>query len=167
MTCGCILKFLVLNSFDFGWLPKLSIYFFRKPVTCVGLTLADLRGDARDARPPWIQILSFSCSFQDNYDQIISWRPHLGDWRPLLWEILGSATDSTPQPTHFPLFNTGKYQEPLMFTLQTETSVRATPAGTEASALTVSTRTTVSVLRGLVEETVREVSTVLCGHKIL
>ena len=40
------------------------------------------------------------------------------------------------------------------------TSVRATPVGTEASALTASTHTTVSVLRGLVAGTVKEVSTV-------
>ena len=38
--------------------------------------------------PLWIQILSFSCSFGEIFDQIIGWRPRLGGWRPLLWEIL-------------------------------------------------------------------------------
>ena len=46
-------------------------------------------GGTRDACPPlWVQILSFSCSFQEIFDQIIGCSPHLGGWRPLLWEIL-------------------------------------------------------------------------------
>ena len=43
--------------------------------------------NARDAPPNGVQILSFSLSFQEHFDQIIGWYPHLGDW-PLLWEIL-------------------------------------------------------------------------------
>ena len=53
------------------------------------IALADLRGGARDARPPlWVQILSFSCSFWEILGKIIGWRPHLGGWRPPVWEIL-------------------------------------------------------------------------------
>ena len=35
------------------------------------------KGDARDARPTWIQFLSFSCSFRENFGKIIGWRPYL------------------------------------------------------------------------------------------
>ena len=45
--------------------------------------------------PLWVQILSFSCSFQKFFDQIIGWRPHLGGWRPLLWEILDPSLVSS------------------------------------------------------------------------
>ena len=36
----------------------------------------------------WVQILSFSCSFQEIFDQILGWQPHLWGWRHLLWKIL-------------------------------------------------------------------------------
>ena len=36
---------------------------------------------ARDTRPLWVKFPSFSCSFRENFGQIIGWRPHLGGWR--------------------------------------------------------------------------------------
>ena len=39
--------------------------------------------------PLWVQFLSFSCSFQEKFDQIIGWHPHLGVGIPSVWEILG------------------------------------------------------------------------------
>ena len=45
-------------------------------------------GGARDAPPLWVQIVLFSCSFWEIFDQIIGWRPHVGGWRCLLWQIL-------------------------------------------------------------------------------
>ena len=47
------------------------------------------KGGRQGRAPPlWIRILSFSCSFQEIFDQIIGLHPHLVGWRPLLWEIL-------------------------------------------------------------------------------
>ena len=45
-------------------------------------------GGTPGTRAPRVQILLFSCSFWDILDQKIGWRPHLGDWGPLLWQIL-------------------------------------------------------------------------------
>ena len=57
--------------------------------------VADLRGGARDARPPsplWPKISSFSCSFRKKIGQIIGWRsPPLGLAPPPLGNP-GSAT---------------------------------------------------------------------------
>ena len=53
------------------------------------LTVADLRGGARDARtPPGAQILSISCSFWGNMAKSYVGAPPPGSWRPLLGEIL-------------------------------------------------------------------------------
>ena len=53
--------------------------------------LADLRGGAPGTRPLLSQILSFSCSFRENFDQIIGWHPHLEVSTPCLGNP-GSAT---------------------------------------------------------------------------
>ena len=51
--------------------------------------LADLRGGARDARPPPGGPNSFDfMQFFRKFGNFVCWRPPLGSWRPLLGEIL-------------------------------------------------------------------------------
>ena len=50
------------------------------------IPVADPRGGTNYA-PPLVQILSFSCSFQQKVSKIIGWRNLLGSLRPL-FEIL-------------------------------------------------------------------------------
>ena len=45
-------------------------------------TIGGSEGSARDARPLWVHILSFSCSFWGKLDKIIAWDPHLEGWQP-------------------------------------------------------------------------------------
>ena len=53
----------------------------------VNKPVADLRR-GREGRPPWVQILSISCSFWENLAKSYVGAPPPGSWCPLLGEIL-------------------------------------------------------------------------------
>ena len=46
------------------------------------LSLADLGGGARDARPLSVQFFFIFMQFSGKFIKIIGWRPHLWGWRP-------------------------------------------------------------------------------------
>ena len=68
---------------------------FQKVLFNEELLLADPRGAPRT--PPSVQFLSFSCSFRQNFCQIIGICPRRRGWRLPIWEILDSPLITPPK----------------------------------------------------------------------
>ena len=65
--------------------------------------LADLRGAPGTSAPLWVQFLSFSCNFREDFSQIIGCHSYLGGWRPRLGNpgsstVISAVCSSVPNP---------------------------------------------------------------------